>query len=94
MLANSINPLQLRGLKQAFYVLHCLEEGRSNEEIIQKFDGDEQLVDIWISFVKHNHWIAQDSLGQWRLTEKGRKWARGLQVECHPSAIQRDPNDE
>jgi hypothetical protein len=85
MLVSSINPLHLRGLNQALYILHCLGEGHSNEQIVQKFDGDKQLVDMWMSFVKHNHWIEKDRLGQWQLTEKGREWARKLPQESDPS---------
>ena len=83
--------MHLSGVKQAFYVLHCLDEGNSNQHIIQKFDGDEKLVDIWMSFVKDNHWIEKDRLGKWHLTIKGREWARKLQPEDDPSAIQSDP---
>ena len=55
-----IDPSSLRGLDQAFYILECLCDGEPNEEIQEKFDGDKQLVDMWLNFLKHNHWVNYD----------------------------------
>ena len=71
MLAESVNPLNLRGLKQALYILHSLEEGQDNGQIIQEFDGDSQLVEMWTNFLIHNHWIKKNELGEMIVTEKG-----------------------
>jgi predicted transcriptional regulator len=66
----------LRGLKQALYILHGLEEGRDNGQIIQEFDGDRQLVEMWTNFLVHNHWIKKNKLGKMMVTEKGSLWIR------------------
>lgn len=76
MLVESANPLYLRGLKQALYILHRLEGGQDNDQIIQEFDGDSQLVEIWTNFLVHNHWIKNNELGEMTVTEKGRLWIR------------------
>lgn len=68
-----INPLKLSGLHQAEYVLNCMIEGQSRETTINKFEGDEQLVQMWILFVVHNHWIEKNKVGALALTEKGRR---------------------
>jgi hypothetical protein len=74
---------KLSGLKCAVYLLDCIIRDESKTEIVRKFDGDEQLVDMWMSFIRHNYWIAQKngSNHQWVMTEKGRKWARKLLSE-------------
>ncbi|HEX7031992.1 MAG TPA: hypothetical protein VF172_03230 [Nitrososphaera sp.] len=45
----------------------------SESEIVELFRGDEQLVDIWRSFLLHNHWIEQVD-GKWAVTKKGKEW--------------------
>ena len=76
MLVENTNPLNLRGLNQALYILHSLEKDQDNDQIIQEFDGDSQLVAIWTNFLVHNHWIKKNELGEITVTEKGRLWIR------------------
>jgi len=67
---HSTDPARLVGLKQAVYVMECLVKGQSKEEIVGTLGADEQLVTMWISFLMHNHWIAQ-TIGGWSSTAKG-----------------------
>jgi predicted transcriptional regulator len=76
-----MNPSRLSGLKCAVYLLDDVTKNESRDEIVKKFDGDEQLVDIWVSFIRHNHWIEQKESGQFVITEKGREWMKKLKVE-------------
>lgn len=87
LLLGNINPVNLRGLKQALFVLHSLEEGRPAKEIAERLGGDLQLVEIWTNFLIHNHWIEKtkvDSGGVRHLiTDKGKDWLQridGLEV--------------
>lgn len=84
LLLGNINPVNLRGLKQALFVLHSLEQGKSSQQIIKYFDGDTQLVEIWTNFLIHNHWIKkiEDDSGAARyiVTGKGREWTERLQI--------------
>jgi hypothetical protein len=66
-----VNPIELVGLQEAVYVSRCLTEGQRTKEIEAAFRGDQQLVDMWILFLKHNHWI-ECSNGRWSLTARGR----------------------
>ena len=70
-----IEPVQLAGLKQAAYVMECLVIGQSKEDIVRRLEGDKQLVDMWISFLRHNHWIEETVKG-WSITTKGAAWSR------------------
>ena len=72
-----IDPLQLAGLKQATYVMKSLVKGYTEEEITKILGGDEQLVTMWILFLKHNHWIEATMEG-WDTTSKGLEWSKRL----------------
>ena len=65
-----VNRMELVGLQQAVYVSRCLSEGQRRKEIAGAFQGDQQLVDMWILFLKHNHWI-EFTNGRWSPTAKG-----------------------
>jgi hypothetical protein len=56
-------PCQLRGLDAAAYILESLARGETISEIAFKFNGDAELVKMWGSFLKHNHWMHVDNLG-------------------------------
>ena len=56
------------------YILDCLHDGISEEQIISKCDGDSQVVKIWIDFIKDNGWIVQVGINKrWVLTDKGKE---------------------
>jgi len=75
--ANSIqhledNPKALRGLHQAAYVMSCLCTGEPLANVVQRFQGDNQLVTMWVSFLRHNHWIEFDVVNSsYKITHKG-----------------------
>ena len=50
-----------------------LEDGMHEGDIIEQFGGDEQLVQLWISFLLHNRWMEHPD-GKWEATEKGKMW--------------------
>ena len=68
----NVNPLQLTGLKQAIFVLKCMEDGMKESENVELFQGDKQLVDIWKNFLIHNEWINQAD-SKWEVTDKGKE---------------------
>lgn len=49
----------LSALNQALYILKFISEGRSRREIVDEFDGDEQLVLIWIDFLNEHGWLVE-----------------------------------
>jgi hypothetical protein len=62
---------RLSALKQALYILKCISEGRSRRDIVEEFDGDEQLVSIWIDFLNEHRWLVEGS-NKLTVTENGR----------------------
>jgi hypothetical protein len=73
ILTTANDPVRLIGLRQATYLMDCLAKGQGKQEIIENWGGDEQLVDMWILFLEHNHWIEQ-GLNGWSITPKGKMW--------------------
>jgi hypothetical protein len=70
-----IDPVRLTGLKQAAYVMGCIVRNDSEEQITRMLGGDEQLFDMWKSFLKHNQWMTETMQG-WSVTSKGAMWGK------------------
>jgi len=64
-------PCLLRGLDAAAFILESLTDGKTVHEIALKFNGDTELVRMWMSCLKHNHWMEVDRFGNIIVTEKG-----------------------
>ena len=74
-----IDPKNLRGLKQAEFIAEHLCNGIKEEQIVRLFHGDKQLVDIWVSFLMHNHWIEHNEAAkEWIMTAKGKEKTTGI----------------
>ena len=75
----STDPSKLRGLMQAAYVAECLCTKESVDEIVASFGGDVQLVDMWLSFLKHNHWLYYEEERRcWLMTPRGEQYSQDL----------------
>jgi predicted transcriptional regulator len=74
-MALAVKSAGLGGLKKAMYVLQCLDNGQSRKQIVESLNGDEKLVDVWISFLMQYDWIEhQNESDEWSVTLKGREW--------------------
>lgn len=74
-MALAVKSADLGGLKKAMYVLQCLDRGQTRKQIVDALNGDEELVDVWISFLMQYDWIEQQSESdEWSVTSKGREW--------------------
>ena len=47
-------------LGTALYILKCINEGQSRKEIIQSLDSNEELVSVWIQYLKAIGWLKED----------------------------------
>ena len=79
---NTLNPKKLSPLETAAYVLACIHEGKGKEEIVQRFDDDEQLVSLWLTFLKANDWLEEDhdSNNQLVVSEEGKQWIEKFEM--------------
>lgn len=75
MTALSVGTAGLGGLKTWIYILQCFYKGQSRKQIVKALNGDEELVDVWISFLMQYDWIEQHyESDEWTVTLKGREW--------------------
>ena len=74
---------KLIGLKQATYVLKQVAQGKLPPQIVDAFDGDSQLVEIWTSFLIDIQGIERDKtcLKEYIVTEKGNTWLAKLAAQ-------------
>jgi hypothetical protein len=76
----AVDARKLPGLHAATHILKCLASGESKEQLVKEFDGDEQLVSMWISFLLHNRWMLKENgrkmynKDYWVITDKGQDW--------------------
>lgn len=62
------------GLKDAVYILKCISEGHVKSEIQwNNFDGDLQLVSMWISFLEKDGYLEENNLSELAVTDKGKR---------------------
>src|ERR687897_2090747 len=59
-------------LGTAFYILRCINEGQSRKEIIQSLDSNEQLVYVWIQYLKAIGWLKEDTQRNLLASEDGK----------------------
>jgi len=77
-----IEPGSLSGLKRAAFIMHCITTGQTKDEVMRTMGGDVQLVSMWISFLRHNHWITE-APGGWAVTAKGAMWNKKITDETN-----------
>ena len=73
-MALSVRTAGLGGLKTWMYILQCFYKGQSRKQIVKALNGDEELVNVWISFLMQYDWIEQDGSDEWAATPKGKEW--------------------
>ena len=79
VMALAVKSASLGGLRNAVYVLQCLERGLTRKEVVEHFENDEQLVDVWLSFLLQYRWVEQvDELDEWVVTTEGKKWREDI----------------
>jgi hypothetical protein len=61
-------------LGTALHILRCIDECQSRKEIIQSLDNNEQLVSVWIQYLKAISWLKEDTLGNLVASEDGKLW--------------------
>ena len=74
-MALAVKQSGLGGLKKAMFILRCLQKGQTRKQIVQLLNGDDELFDIWISFLMQYDWIEQrNESEEWYVTSKGKEW--------------------
>lgn len=74
-MALAVKESGLGGLKKAMFILHCLQKGQTEKQIVELLNGNAKLFDIWISFLMQYNWIEQrNESDEWYVTPTGREW--------------------
>jgi hypothetical protein len=67
-------------LGTALYILRSIDEGQSREEIMQSLDNNEQLVSVWIQYLKSISWLKEDTQGNLLASEDGKSRIQQYEV--------------
>ena len=67
-------------LGTALHILRCINEGQSRKEIIQNLDGNDQLVSVWIQYLKAISWLKEDAQGNLLASEDGKSRIRQYEM--------------
>jgi hypothetical protein len=59
-----------------FYVLRCISEGRSEEQIAERFDGDAVLVKTWVDALKQIHLVVTNHFNELVITSEGKNYLK------------------
>lgn len=57
-----------------FYILRCISEGKSEEQIAERFDEDKVLVKTWVDALKQIHLVAINKFNELVITTDGRNY--------------------
>jgi hypothetical protein len=67
----------IRGLTESqtlAYVLRSISEGKSEEQITERFDGDTVLVKTWIDALKQIHYVVTNNFNEIVITSDGENY--------------------
>jgi hypothetical protein len=59
-------------LGTALHILRCIDEGQSRKEIIRSLDNNEELVSVWIQYLKAISWLKEDTQGNLVASDDGK----------------------
>jgi hypothetical protein len=56
------------------YVLRSISEGKSEEQIAERFDGDTVLVNTWFDALKQIHYVVTNNFNEIVITSNGKNY--------------------
>lgn len=65
---------RLSELQSALYILRCVSEGRNEDQIVERFIGDGQLVKTWLSVLGDIRLVERNFVDELVITKEGRKY--------------------
>jgi hypothetical protein len=57
-----------------FYVLRCISEGKSEDQIAERFNGDTVLVKTWVDSLKQIHFVVINHFKELVITSDGENY--------------------
>ena len=65
---------RLSELQSAMYILRCVSEGKNEDQIAERFIGDEQLVKTWLAVLNDIRLVERNFVNELVITKEGRKY--------------------
>jgi hypothetical protein len=56
------------------YILRSISEGKNEEQIAERFDGDTELVITWMDALKQIHFVVTNYFGELVMTPEGESY--------------------
>ena len=63
------------------YVLRSISEGKSEEQIAERFDGDIVLVRTWTDDLKQMHYVFTNQFNELVITSDGRNYLQKFETD-------------
>ena len=67
---------RLSELQSAMYILRCVSEGKNEDQIIERFIGDGQLVKTWLAVLRDIHLVERNFVDELVITKEGHKYLK------------------
>ena len=55
------------------YILRCVSEGKNEDQIVERFIGDGQLVKTWLAILSDIRLVERNFVNELVITKEGRK---------------------
>jgi hypothetical protein len=65
---------RLSELQTALYILRCISGGKVEDQIVERFIGDGQLVKTWLSVLGDIHLVERNFVNELVITKEGQKY--------------------
>ncbi|MGH9976943.1 MAG: hypothetical protein ACRD8Z_14070 [Nitrososphaeraceae archaeon] len=65
---------RLSELQSALYILKCISEGKDEDQIVERFIGDGQLVKTWLSVLSDIRLVERNFVNELVITKEGQKY--------------------
>jgi hypothetical protein len=67
---------RLSELQSALYILRCVSEGRNEDQIVERFIGDEQLVKTWLGVLMDIRLVERNFVNELVITKEGLEYLK------------------
>ena len=58
------------------YILGSISEGKNEEQIVERFDGDKKLVRIWVEILQQIGFVIKNSFNELVVTQDGENYLK------------------
>ena len=65
---------RLSELQSALYILRCISEGKNEDQIVERFIGDGQLVKTWLAVLSDIRLVERNFVNELVITKEGQKY--------------------